>query len=173
MLRLGQVNSLSRICNTVSIEIFRDIQIEDGVGGLIQIDSLLLTARGLVVLDIKEVCGTVFGADEIDEWTVMHQNQRLSFVNPQHTLDYRLIAVRQLVRGLPVFGHILFPNEAEFNKGKPKYVILADEFLERYKRPERLELERLLAAYYPYWDKIRELSGEHAKPSSLSSSILC
>ena len=62
-----------------------------------------------------------------------------------------------------MFGHILFPNEAKFNKGKPKYVILADEFLGRYKKPERLELERLLAAYYPYWDEIRELSGEARK----------
>ena len=163
MLRLGKVSSLSRICDAVSMEIFQNIQIEDGVGGFIQVDSLLLTARGLVVLDIKEVSGTVFGADEIDEWTVMHQNQRLSFMNPQHTLDYRLIAVRQLARGLSVFGHILFPNEAKFNKGRPKYVILADEFLERYKKPERLELERLLAAYYPYWDKIRDLSGEVRK----------
>lgn len=159
MLRLGRSSLLVRACDTVSVETFRDIHIEDGVGGLIQIDFLLLTGRGLVVLDMKEVSGMVFGADEIDEWTVMHQNQRLSFTNPQHTLDYRLIAVRQLVRGLPVFGHILFPNDAEFNKERPKYVILVDEFLERYKRPERLELERLLAAYYPYWDKIRDLSG--------------
>ena len=118
MLRLGRMNLLSRIYNAVSVEILRDIQIEDGLGGFIQIDFLLLTARGLVVLDIKEVRGVVFGADEIDEWTVMHQNQRLSFANPQHTLDYRLVAVRRLVRGLPVFGHILFPNEAEFDEIK-------------------------------------------------------
>lgn len=173
MLRLGQVNLLSRVYNAVSVEILCDIQIEDGLGGLIQIDFLLLTARGLVVLDIKEVRGVVFGADEIDEWTVMHQNQRLSFANPQHTLDYRLVAVRKLVRGLPVFGHILFPNEAEFGKGKPKYVILADEFLERYRRPEKLELERLLAAYYPYWEKIKDLSEGASKAVNASLNTLC
>ena len=173
MLRLGRMNLLSRIYNAVSVEILRDIQIEDGLGGFIQIDFLLLTARGLVVLDIKEVRGVVFGADEIDEWTVMHQNQRLSFANPQHTLDYRLVAVRRLVRGLPVFGHILFPNEAEFGKGKPKYVILADEFLKRYRRPEKLELGRLLAAYYPYWEKIRDLSEGTNKAVNASLSTLC
>ena len=158
MLHLSRVNLLSRIYNAVSVEILRDIQIADGLGGLIQIDFLLLTARGLVVLDIKEVRGVVFGADEIDEWTVMHQNQRLSFTNPQHTLDYRLVAVRQLVRNLPVFGHILFPNEAEFGKGKPKYVILPDEFIELYQKPDTLELERLLGAFYPYWEKVRDAS---------------
>lgn len=149
---------LSSIPDAVTVEVLRDIQISDGVGGLIQIDFLLLTARGLVVLDVKDVSGTIFAADGINEWTAMHRNQRFSFQNPQHTLDYRVVAVQQVVKGLPVFGHILFPRQAEFSKGKPKYVILPDEFLELYQKPDTLELERLLGAFYPYWEKVRDAS---------------
>ena len=70
--------------------------------GEIQIDQLLLTSRGLLILEIKDVRGTVFGSDKMSDWTVIANDRRFTFPNPQPGLYDRVAAVRQIVRQVPV-----------------------------------------------------------------------
>ena len=148
---------LTSVLDAVSVESVRDVLIPDGMGGRIQIDYLLLTARGLVVLDIKDIRGTVFASDRMDEWTAINDRRRFGFQNPQSALYDRLAAIRLVIRDVPLSGHILFPEQADFSKGKPKDIILPDELLARYQKPEEAELERLMEAFYPHWERLCEV----------------
>jgi Nuclease-related domain len=139
----------------VAIDRLRDVLVPDGMGGQIQIEHLLLTANGLVVIDVKAFKGTIFAGDRMAEWTVIGQAGRFTFPNPLGTLYDRVAALRQLARDVPVAGVVLFAAGADFTKGRPKDVLLPAELLERYRKPEQADLERLLVAFSPHWDRVK------------------
>lgn len=147
---------LSRALSGVAIDSAYDVLAPNGMGGQIHIEHLLLTAQGVLIVDVKSYEGTIFGSDRMDEWTVMSRNGRFTFPNPQDQLYDRVAAIRRLVRDIPVTGHVLFSSGADFSKGRPKEVILADEFIEQYRKPDRAELEQITEAFTPHWERIRE-----------------
>jgi hypothetical protein len=146
---------LARALQAVAIYRLQDVLVPDGMGGQIQVEHLLLTANGLVVIDVKAFEGTIFASDRMAEWTVIGQQGRFTFPNPQGTLYDRVAALRQLVRDVPVVGHVLFAPGADFSKGRPKDVVLPAELVELYRKPERADLERLIDAFTPHWDRVK------------------
>jgi hypothetical protein len=148
---------LGRALQEVAIDRIQDVLVPDGMGGQIHIEHLLLTANGLVVVDVKEFEGTIFASDRMEEWTVIGKQGRYTFPNPLGTLYDRVAALRQLSRDLPVDGHVLFAPGADFSKGRPKDVVLPAELLSHYRKPEAAELERLQAAFGPHWDRLKSV----------------
>jgi hypothetical protein len=142
----------------VAVDTLVDVVVPNGMGGEIHLDHVLLTARGLVVLDIKVVRGIVFASDRMDDWTVIAKNRRFTFANPQPALYDRVAAVRSVVPDVPVAGHVLFDTQADFSKGVPKEVIQPLELLERYKKPPKDELRTLVDAFRPHWERLKEES---------------
>lgn len=142
----------------MAVDRLEDVWLPDGMGGHIHVEHLLLTARGILVINVKRYEGTVFASDRMNEWTVMGKQGRFAFPNPQGALYDRVAAVRQLIRDVQVTGIILFPSTADFSKGRPKDVILTAELVEQYRKPERSDVERLTDAYAPHWERIREAS---------------
>src|ERR1700712_2503403 len=53
-----------------AFEYHRDVLVPDGQGGVMHIDFLLLTTRGCVVVDMRDIAGNIFGGDQMTEWTV-------------------------------------------------------------------------------------------------------
>lgn len=102
------------------------VLVPDGMGGFIHIDHLLLTLRGVLVLDTRRVAGLIFGGDQMSEWTVMGRGRRFTFDNPQPALYDRIAAVKALVDDVPVEGRLLFSNAGKFTKGFPKWVLMLD-----------------------------------------------
>jgi nuclease-like protein len=139
----------------IAIDRLRDVLVPDGMGGQIQIEHLLLTANGIVVIDVKAFKGTIFAGDRMAEWTVIGEGGRFTFPNPLGTLYDRVAALRQLVRDVPVVGLVLFSAGADFTKGRPRDVLLPAELLDRYRKPEQADLERLLVAFAPHWDRVK------------------
>ena len=91
--------------------------VPDGQGSTLHVDFLLLTARGLVVIDLRDVAGNIFGGDQMTEWTVMHRALRYTFPNPQTGLYDRIAAVRALAPELPVEGRAVFTSQRPFSQG--------------------------------------------------------
>jgi hypothetical protein len=89
------------------------------------------------------------------EWTVIGKQGRFTFPNPLGTLYDRVAALKQLVRDVPVTGLVLFGERADFSKGRPRDVLSPAELLERYARPEQADLERLLVAFAPHWERVK------------------
>jgi len=67
---------------TVATEYLQDVLLPDGNDGWFHVDFLLLTAAGIVVIDLRDLPGLVFGSEPMTEWTVMHKHQRSTFPNP-------------------------------------------------------------------------------------------
>ena len=146
---------IEQALRSVAIDRLRDVLLPDGMGGQIQLEHLLLTGNGLVVIDVKAFEGTIFASDRMAEWTVIGGSGRFTFPNPLGTLYDRVAALRQLVRDVPVIGLVLFAAGADFSKGRPKDVLLPAELMDRYRKPEQTDLERLLVAFAPHWDRVK------------------
>ena len=110
----------------VAFESVHQVLVPDGMGGFIHIDHLLLTPRGVLVLDTRRVAGLIFGGDQMSDWTVMGRSRRYTFDNPQPALYDRIAAVKALVDDVPVEGRLLFSNVGKFTKGMPKWVLMLD-----------------------------------------------
>lgn len=102
------------------------VLVPDGMGGFIHIDHILLTPRGVLVLDTRRVAGLIFGGDQMSDWTVMGRGHRYTFDNPQPALYDRIAAVKAIVGEVPVEGRLLFSNVGKFTKGIPKWVVMLD-----------------------------------------------
>ncbi|MGD8322955.1 MAG: nuclease-related domain-containing protein [Gammaproteobacteria bacterium] len=143
---------------SISVSMLRDVLVPDGMGGQIYVDHLLLTGRGIAVVDVKDFGGAVFASDRMQEWTVIDTGRRFGFPNPQGALLDRVAAVRQLVSNVPIEGHIVFASNADFSKGRPKHVMLAAELERHFGKPNSADRERLTDAYAPHWAKIKAVT---------------
>ena len=151
----GRRSRLNSVLNDIAFDRIHNLVIPNGDDGEILIDHLLLTSQGLLVLEIKDVEGVVFGSDKMQDWTVISDERRYTFSNPQHGLYDRIAAVREIVRQVPVAGRILFLDGAEFTKGTPGLVTTLDqrgeEFGEAHKKNAQVKVE----AFQPHWAQIR------------------
>jgi len=132
--RYAAGDHLQRVLKEIAYARIEGLVVPDSDDGEIQIDYLLLTSQGLLILHIKDVEGVVFGSDKMQDWTVIAKDRRFTFSNPQPALYDRIAAVRQIVRQVPVEGRVLFLDGAEFTKGVPSMVCTLDELLERRQR---------------------------------------
>jgi len=103
-----------------------DILVPDGMGGGFHVDYLLLTLRGVVVIDLRDIRGNIFGGDQMAEWTVIDGPRRFTFTNPQSSLYDRIAAVKAVTGDLPVEGRIVFTRRGRFPKGLPKWTLMVD-----------------------------------------------
>ena len=138
----------------VAVERLENVLVPNGMGGHIQIEHLVLTAYGILVVDVKPFEGIVFASDRMNDWTVMGRQGRFGFPNPQSTLYDRVAAVKQLIRDVQVTGYVLFPDVADFSKGRPKDIIQPRELAERYKKPDRSATEKVGLAFAQHWETI-------------------
>ena len=125
-LRRSRRRSLLARLERIALGAAHQVLVPDGMGGFIHIDHLLLTPRGVLVLDTRRVAGLIFGGDQMSDWTVMGRGHRYTFDNPQPALYDRIAAVKAIVGEVPVEGRLLFSNVGKFTKGIPKWVLMLD-----------------------------------------------
>jgi len=133
----------------------RDVLVPDGQGSALHVDFLLLTARGVIVIDLRDVAGNIFGGDQMSEWTVMHRSQRYTFVNPQTGLYDRIAAVRAIAQGMPVDGRIVFTDRGRFPKGLPRHTLMLGSLPSEFPVSDRETMRSLLERWMPAWSAIR------------------
>jgi hypothetical protein len=146
-------------------EHLRDVLVPDGQGSALHVDFLLLTARGIIVIDLRDIAGNIFGGDQMRAWTVMHRSQRFTFDNPQTGLYDRIAAVRALAQGIPVDGRIVFTGRGRFPKGLPRHVLMLDSLPSEFPVSDRETMRTLLERWMPAWSSIRNA----VSPSQLAA----
>ncbi len=154
--RHRKARRLKKVLGAIAFDRIDGLIIPSADVGEIQIDHLLLTSEGLLIVDIKDVRGSVFGSDKMQDWTVISDNHRYTFSNPQHALYDRIAAVRQIVRQVPVSGRVLFLDGADFTKGVPGLVCTLDSLLGEFAEKDRPVAKVKIKAFKPHWDIIRE-----------------
>lgn len=153
----GRSSALRRVFSDIGFERIEGLIIPGADEGEIQVDQLLLTSQGLLIVDIKDVQGAVFGSDKMQDWAVISDERRYTFPNPQPMLYDRIAAVRQIVREVPVAGRILFLDGAEFTKGVPGLVCTLAELIEEFGEPDKKAAKYKIEAFWPHWELIRSV----------------
>lgn len=152
--RKDRARSLTQTLDVIGFERIEDLVIPNAEDGEIQIDHLVLTAQGLLIVDVKDVTGTVFGSDKMQDWTVIAEDRRFTFANPQPALHDRIAAVRQIVRQVPVAGRIVFLEGASFTKGVPGLVTSLDGLIHEFGENDKAAAKIKIEAFLPHWELI-------------------
>jgi len=139
-----------------SADYLRDVLVPDGNGGAYHLDFVLLTSRGVVVIDMRDIVGLVFGGDQMTDWTLMNGAQRTTFVNPQSGLYDRIASVKAVAGETPVEGRIVFTKRAKFPKGQPRFTVSLDSVASEFPKLGAAELEIAVSRYRPGWERIKE-----------------
>jgi len=139
----------------------RNVLVPDGNGGDYHLDFVLLTSRGVVIIDMRDISGNVFGGDQMTDWTLMDGAHRSTFVNPQSGLYDRIASVKAIATDTPVEGRIVFTKRAKFPKGLPRFTVMIDSVAAEFPRLGAAELEIAVSKYRPGWTLLKEA----AKPS--------
>ena len=149
-------SSLENALAAIGFDHVEELVIPSADEGEIQVDKLILTSKGLLILEIKDVQGPVFGSDKMQDWTVIAADRRYTFPNPQPALYDRIAAVRQIVRQVPVAGRVVFLDGADFTKGVPSMVCNLEELVAEFGEPDKAAAKFKIEAFTPHWELIRK-----------------
>ncbi len=145
---------LFRAFEASAAAVLRDVLVPDGSGGHLHVDFMLLTGRGILVVDFRDVEGVVFGGEHMREWTVMSGHRRTTFLNPLEPLYDRVAAVRAVAGDVPVDGRIVFTERAQFPKGRPPRVLRLASLEAEYPPPEPGAATHPAERYRAAWDEL-------------------
>lgn len=151
--------ALERVLDDIAFDRMRDVYLPDGLDGVIHLDHLLLTARGLLVLQVKTMDGLIFSGEKLDTWHAMNRAGRFSFRNPLPDLQARVASVRGLAPNLPVQGRVVFVGEGDFH-GTPPVEVCGLETLRESFAPDdgsdpRTGTSRRTDAFHGEWEQVR------------------
>ena len=157
MLRRRDARRVARV-TAGAADFLRNVLVPDGNGGDYHLDFLLLTSRGVVVIDMRDVSGNVFGGDQMTDWTVMDGPRRATFANPQSGLYDRIASVKAVAQDAetPVEGRIVFTKRAKFPKGLPRYTVMLESVAAEFPRLGAAELDIAVSKYKPGWARIKD-----------------
>lgn len=156
--------ALRSAVTAVAAEHLIDMSVPDGMGGGYHVDFLLLSAHGILIIDVRQVQGNIFGSDQMSEWTVMDGPRRFTFINPQSGLYDRVAAVKAITGDVPIEGRVVFTREGRFPKGLPKWTLMLDELSTEFPPLEADIATATLAHYREAWERLRTA----VRPSALA-----
>jgi hypothetical protein len=159
-LKRRDLQRIEETIDSIAYDVLRNVLIPNGMDGHIFLQYLLLTERGLLVIDLLERPGAIFGGDQMVDWTSIGKKRRYTFRNPQHALYDRLAAVKLLAANTPVDGRVVFTTRSEFPKGKSTYVMRIDELKQQFAVVDRNH-GNVVAAFANVWSNIKK----NAQPS--------
>jgi hypothetical protein len=155
--------AIDNVISSVAYDELRDVLVPTGTGEQIHLHYLLLTQRGLLVIDLFDVKGVVFAGDKMMQWSVFGPKRHFTFANPLPILEERVSAVRHLAGNVPVVGRVVFSMSGEFPKGRPDAVLRLDGLDDEFPVVDRAQ-GGVAAALAPVWDRIKQA----AQPNPLA-----
>ncbi|MEL6869034.1 MAG: nuclease-related domain-containing protein [Pseudomonadota bacterium] len=148
--------TLDQTLAQVSYQRMTDVVLPKADDGEIVVEHILLTERGILVVEARDIRGVVFGGDRMHDWTVMHEGRRFTMANPQAGLYDRVAAVKQVVKDVPVEGRIVFGGEADFSKGVPSHVCTEKELLAELPKVRGKTGSQTRHAFDNQWQSLRD-----------------
>ena len=134
----------------------RNVLVPDGNGGVFHLDFVLLTSRGIVVIDMRDIMGIVFGGDQMTDWTLMTGARRTTFANPQSALYDRIASVKAIAPDTPIEGRIVFSKRAKFPKGLPRFTVMLDSVAAEFPKLGAAELRSPFPSTVPAGKNIKQ-----------------
>jgi hypothetical protein len=106
------------------------IPIEDGTT---QIDHILVSTRGVFVIETKHYSGWIFGDPNSKQWMQVIYQVKTRFQNPIHQNYLHVKAIQKLLDFLPgdqIHSVVVFTGSAEFKTPMPKNVFYLEQLVE-------------------------------------------
>lgn len=119
--------------------VFHDLYINKHNGHYSQIDVILITPAGLVVFEVKNYKGWIYGSAHLQKWTqvLSYGKQKFQFYNPILQNKNHIAALRNqsdIFQDIPVFSVVVFFGECVLKEinliPKNTYVIKANRINE-------------------------------------------
>lgn len=129
---LRRQQSLEVLLRRIAWEQLKDVVIPDDVDGEIHLDLALLTARGILVLEVRRAAGTLFWGEQLERWTVLDGARRKVIDNPLPGMRARRHAVHALVPRVPVDGRVLLVGPVQISGDNPPGVALPADLLAEF-----------------------------------------
>jgi len=104
----------------------KQVIIPDGIGGLLEIEHLILLEQGILLIETYPMAGNLFGAEMIDQWTQIIDGRSYKFANPLRHIRTSRQAIKVLAPEIPVFCRVIFNSDSYFPKGKPDEVSILE-----------------------------------------------
>ena len=145
-----------RVIGRIGAHHLTNFVIPDGMDGEIHLDHLLLTTKGLLVLDLRNADGVVFAGAQMDDWTDLHQNRRFTFKNPLTPLSARVHAVQDLAGDVPVSGRIVFVGNVEFPGGGIDSVVTLEELESEFGSATADHAGSTIQAFHGSWGRVAQ-----------------
>lgn len=101
----------------------RDVVIPDYVGGYTQVDHLLLTPGGIVLLEWQHFSGMVHGTAHTLHWSRFEGGRRHDFDNPFRRLQTLADTLGALAPGVPIQLRLVVSGPVRFPRGLPEGVL--------------------------------------------------
>jgi len=155
--------AIDNVISSVAFDELRNVLLPTGSGEQIHVNYLLLTQRGLLVIDLFDVPGVIFAGEKMEQWSVFGPKRHFTFTNPMPMLYDRVAAVRHLAGDMPVEGRIVFSMRGEFPKGRPATVLRLDALQDEFPAVERSP-GGASAAFAPVWEQVKRA----AQPNPLA-----
>lgn len=156
--------AIDNVISSVAFEELRNVLLPTGTGEQIHVNYLLLTQRGLLVIELFDVPGVIFAGEKMEQWSVFGPKRHFTFTNPLPMLYDRMAAVRHLAGDVPVEGRIVFSMLGEFPKGRPDVVLRLDALQDEFPVVERVP-GGAAAAFAGVWESIKKV----AQPNPLAN----
>ena len=103
------------------------IIVPDGIGGLLEIEQLIMTQYGLLLIESYDIEGHLYGSEAIDQWTQIIKGRSYQFANPLRHIKTARQALMTLVPDIPIFYRVVIQAQADFPKDKPEGIVLVKE----------------------------------------------
>jgi hypothetical protein len=156
--------AIDNVISSVAYEELRNVLLPTGSGEQMHMNCVLLTQKGLVVIDLFDVAGMIFAGEKMEQWSVFGPKRHLTFTNPLPMLYDRIAVVQHLVgEHVPVVGRIVFSMRGEFPKGRPETVIRLDELQDEFPVVDKTP-GGAAAAFAPVWSQVSSV----AQPNPLA-----
>ncbi|WP_242066051.1 nuclease-related domain-containing protein [Moritella sp. F3] len=116
--------------------------------GTTQIDHIVVSTKGIFVIETKHYSGWIFGGIKSKVWNQTIYKKKSYFQNPMHQNYKHVKTIQGLFDFMPpdnVINVVVFSGDAEFKTKRPTNVLLLNEIVEYIKRhdEELLSLNRM------------------------------
>ncbi len=101
--------------------------------GTTQIDHVLISTKGIFVIETKNYSGWIFGEEKSKQWTQTMYRIKRRFQNPIHQNYLHVKAIEQLFDFLPkehIHSLVVFMGRGEFKTPRPRGVLYLHELTE-------------------------------------------
>jgi hypothetical protein len=146
--------AIDNVIGSVAFDLLKNVLLPAGPGELVHLNYLLLTQRGLLVVDLFDLPGMIFAGEKMENWSVFGPKKHYTLANPLPMLYDRVAAVRALAGDVRVDGCIVFSMRGEFPKGRPATVMRLDDLQDVYPVVEKSP-GAVAAAFAPVWERIK------------------